>query len=208
MAARSDDPVLLDDELAEPAFDVRVWAERVRAGYPGSALAVVHDGDAGSPWMARLERVVRAVRDGEGRFTGDTTPTSLAQQRAWTRSVLEPQAESTAARWRQHAVEDVVLVVDELVSNVEQHADGWLTIDAVVDEASALVVVTDPCPDRLPVPRRVEPSDPSGRGLLVVDALAPTWGALVGRDAKSVWAWIPLVGGDGRDEAGSGALGR
>lgn len=208
VAASSDEPVLLDDELAEPAFDVRVWVERVRGGYPGSALAVVHDGDAGSPWMDRLERVVRAVRDGDGRFTGDTTPTSLAQQRAWTRSVLETHPESVAARWRQHAVDDVVLVVDELVSNVEQHADGWLTIDAVVDDWAALVVVTDPCPDRLPVPRRAEPSDPSGRGLLVVDALAPTWGVLVGRDAKSVWAWIPLVEVDDRGGAGAEAQDR
>jgi anti-sigma regulatory factor (Ser/Thr protein kinase) len=200
VAVSSDGPVLLDDELAEPAFDVRAWVQGVRGGYPGSALAVVYDGDPGSPWRERLERVVRAVRDGDGRFTGDTTPTSLAQQRAWTRSVLEPHPEAVAERWREHAVGDVVLVVDELVSNVEQHAKGWLTIDAVVDDGAALVAVTDPCPDRLPVPRPAEPSDPSGRGLLVVDALAPSWGVLVGRDVKSVWAWIPLVEGEDRSD--------
>lgn len=191
-AASADGPVLLDDELADRAFDVRRWAERVRGGYPGSTIAMVHDADPASPWLDRLDRVVRAIRDADGRFTGDTTPTSLAQQRAWTRSVLESHVPPVPGGWREHAVDDVVLVVDELVSNVEQHARGWLTIDAVVEDGAALVAVTDPCPERLPVPRRPGPTDPSGRGLLVVDALAATWGVVVGRDAKSVWAWVPL----------------
>lgn len=52
-----------------------------------------------------------------------------------------------------------------------------------------------------PVPRPAEPSDLSGRGLLVVDALSPSWGVLLGRDVKSVWAWIPLTEGDDRGEA-------
>lgn len=95
--------------------------------------------------------------------------------------------------WADEGVSDVVLVTDELVNNVEEHAAGWLTVDLTWDGEGFSVGVTDPRPTALPLPRRPAPSDRSGRGLMVVSTLCPTWGVLVGPHTKTVWAWVPLT---------------
>ena len=90
--------------------------------------------------------------------------------------------------------DDVLLIAHELASNALLHArsafvvrlrrrDGWLRVE--VDDASVQ-------------PPRVGPASPSalgGRGLVLVEALAETWGWELRNGGKSVWVEVraPLV---------------
>ena len=156
-------------------------------------------------WRRQLASVVTCLTGRSDGFTGDTTPTSLARLRKWTDETLRRGAVPAAA------VADIVLLVDELASNVEEHAPGWMTVDVEFGEHSVLVVVSDPQPARMPVPGDPPPEQPNGRGLLVVSALAVQWGVVLGRTSKAVWAevdWPPVADvGDSDDSvftAGSG----
>lgn len=177
----------------------------LRAVDPNRAIAVVHRGRtpvgadrsgpspaAGQPsdelgddgWRRRLSSVLSCLAGRSDGFTGDTTPTSLASLRRWTEETLRRGAVPAAA------IADVVLLVDELASNVEEHAPGWMTVDIEIDESSVLVVVSDPQPSRMPVPADPPPDQPNGRGLLVVSALSVEWGVVLGRTSKAVWAEV------------------
>ncbi|UDY35549.1 ATP-binding protein [Dermatobacter hominis] len=185
-------------------------AERLRARVaglrsvdPNRALAVIHggtaraagaapsDGGTSADWRAQLAAVVACLSGASDGFTGDTTPTSLARLRRWADDTLRRGAVPAAA------AADIVLLVDELASNVEEHAPGWMTVDLEFAEHSVLIVVSDPHPSRMPVPGDPPPDRPSGRGLLVVSALSTGWGVVLGRTSKAVWAevaWPPEHG--------------
>ena len=115
-------------------------------------------------------------------FTGDTMPTSLRALRRWATEQLAG---------RQFPVEEIVLVLSELATNVERHAEGWLTVDLVETQGVLLVAVTDPSVDRFPAPRNVGPEELTGRGLLVVASLSLAWGVVVRSASKTVWAAVP-----------------
>ena len=221
------DPITeLDVEPGDGDADrLRARVAGLRALDPNRAVAVVHRGrsaagtdqrggrGAGSSdsahdaqdWRRQLASVVTCLTGRSDGFTGDTTPTSLARLRKWTDETLRRGAVPAAA------VADIVLLVDELASNVEEHAPGWMTVDIEFGEHSVLVVVSDPQPARMPVPGDPPPEQPNGRGLLVVSALAVQWGVVLGRTSKAVWAevdWPPVADvGDSDDSvftAGSG----
>ena len=188
----ADPPVVLDDELADPDFGVSEWMDRVREGYPAASACIVHDpAEATAPWVARLDQLVRALRAGDARFTGDTLPARPARLRRWVRATLEQHAAAADGDAPRVSVDDVVLVVDELVTNAGEHAEGWVTVDLVPSRDGVLVAVSDPSTGTPAVFRSAEPWDETGRGLLVVSALSPLWGVLVAPTMKTVWAWLP-----------------
>ncbi|CAL9572426.1 hypothetical protein SUDANB176_04867 [Streptomyces sp. enrichment culture] len=83
-------------------------------------------------------------------------------------------------------------VVAELAANAATHGRlpgrGFRLTLSVVG-ATLRVEVTDPRGDRLPVPRTPDAVAESGRGLLLVEALADRWGVTEGRfPRKTVWA--------------------
>jgi anti-sigma regulatory factor (Ser/Thr protein kinase) len=81
----------------------------------------------------------------------------------------------------------VALVVTELVSNAVRHAGGCPTLDLHADGLTTLTVT-----DRSPVhPRRQEPDDRGGRGLLIVDALCTRWGVRDQKTGKQIWVELP-----------------
>lgn len=203
---------LEDDPITEISIEPGDGAaERLRARIAGlrsvdptRAVAVIHAGRAGDAgglarrgapeaaadddWRSQLASVVNCLAGRSDGFTGDTTPTSLARLRRWTDDTLRRGAVPAAA------VADVVLLVDELAANVEEHAPGWMTVDLEFFEHSVLVVVSDPHPSRMPVPGDPPPERPSGRGLMVVSGLSIRWGVVLGRTSKAVWAevaWPP-----------------
>ncbi|MDX2601238.1 ATP-binding protein [Streptomyces sp. NPDC051773] len=94
------------------------------------------------------------------------------------------------------ALEDVVLVVSELATNVVRHGpllerEFEVAVTALAD-GTCLVEVSD---EDMTVPRIKEVGDweETGRGLRLVEHLAAAWGVWSrGRHGKTVWA---LVGG-------------
>ncbi|MGW2817811.1 ATP-binding protein [Streptomyces sp. NPDC001415] len=100
-------------------------------------------------------------------------------------------------------------VVGELAANAALHGrvpGRDLRLLLRDDGATLRIEVTDAQGDRLPVVRE-EPSGESGRGLLLVGALADRWGVLPGPGpCKTVWAELTLPGRSRHDvdQAGPG----
>ncbi|WP_394811223.1 ATP-binding protein [Streptomyces xanthii] len=107
-----------------------------------------------------------------------------------------------------HALDDAAHVVAELTANAVTH--GRLPVrDFVlrvyVTEGVLRIEVTDTRADRLPQLRVAEGE--SGRGLVLVEALAERWGVTQGPfPRKTVWAELRL-GRPGCGNLGAGAVG-
>ncbi|PAZ16280.1 hypothetical protein CLM62_09150 [Streptomyces sp. SA15] len=86
-------------------------------------------------------------------------------------------------------------VVTELVANAVEHTDA-ATVGASITRTgtvSARVVVTDTSRTR-PTPGTPAADDESGRGLVLVDALAHAWGSELVHGGKRVWAELRADG--------------
>ncbi len=82
--------------------------------------------------------------------------------------------------------DEVTLLVSELASNAVRHAGTPFTVALGCDGSIVRVEVTDGSSD-LPV-AQVPPADAvTGRGLLIVDAIAERWGVDVTPTGKTVW---------------------
>lgn len=190
LTGAADDPPVVDDGRLGTGFDLAGWFDELRPGYPDAVLGALYRGNAGvdGAWQSLAESAARVrLADEQRAFTGDTTPTSLRALRRWVAAQLGAD---------HPRVDDVVLAVSELATNVERHAGNWLTVDLVQLADDTLVAVTDPTTDALPLPREVPAEQVSGRGLLVVAALARWWGVVVRPRSKTVWAAVPAPTSD------------
>ena len=84
--------------------------------------------------------------------------------------------------------DDGGLILSELVTNGVRHASGravriWL----MTDREHLVIMVGDPSPD---MPVRRDADELSGRGLVIVSALAAQWGAYRVPSGKIVWAML------------------
>ena len=89
------------------------------------------------------------------------------------------------------AVDDALLVVEELVANVVDHARTPFRLDVGLDGDVLHVAVRDSCP----VPVRVQELDLGrlrGRGLLMVDDISTRWGCDLDATGKTVWAELTV----------------
>lgn len=95
---------------------------------------------------------------------------------------------------RDHLEPDIVanaeLLVSEIVTNAFQHGAGEITLQLCLEPPGIGVAVTDTS-DRLPVVSATPPppEQSSGRGLLIVDAVASNWGVTPRQPppGKAVW---------------------
>lgn len=100
--------------------------------------------------------------------------------------------------------ETVVLLVSELVSNAVQHGgphgpDATVGVEVELQQDRVRVEVTD-AGSGDPRLSNGAIDGPSGRGLLLVDALASSWGCDRQRSGKSVW--FELLAPTGSDADG------
>jgi anti-sigma regulatory factor (Ser/Thr protein kinase) len=113
----------------------------------------------------------------ETQLPSSTTSPQLA--RAFIRAALET--------WKLDGFGDVTeLLVTELVANVVTHVGAPMTLRAHRTATMMRVEIDDPSPD-VPVVRHPGAADEHGRGVLLVDRLANSWGAEPNGDGKTVW---------------------
>ncbi|MFC7257643.1 ATP-binding protein [Streptomyces lutosisoli] len=92
---------------------------------------------------------------------------------------------------------DAALVVSELMTNALLHGslrDRLIRVRITLTGSTLRVEVSDPRGERLPRPRAVEDADQFGRGLLLVGALADSWGVVPRTVGKTVYAEWDLTG--------------
>jgi anti-sigma regulatory factor (Ser/Thr protein kinase) len=87
---------------------------------------------------------------------------------------------------------DAALVVSELVANAIRAASPTVGVRLVADRDHLEIRVSDQAAGR-PIPRTPDPTEPSGRGLMLVAALASEWGVTdIARQGKEVWARLAV----------------
>jgi anti-sigma regulatory factor (Ser/Thr protein kinase) len=84
-------------------------------------------------------------------------------------------------------LDDARVVVTELATNAVRHADSAFSVSVTGDGARVRIGVRD-CSRAMPAPQPPSPHRLSGRGLLLVSALATRWGVEPRPDGKVVWA--------------------
>lgn len=123
-------------------------------------------------------------------------PESVGEARRGAMEVLRSSGVPASRR------EDVELVVSELVTNAVVHgakgADQHVLLVLMRSGPTLMVKVYD-VNAQMGAPAQPSPDSESGRGLLIVDALADRWGATSSQDSKCLWAefdvWSVLPGG-------------
>jgi anti-sigma regulatory factor (Ser/Thr protein kinase) len=99
-----------------------------------------------------------------------------------------------ARRNHVEAVDTLLLVLSELVTNAVQHGSAPIGIRIDCVEESVRVEVSDALPNPADVaPRHKALDGTGGMGLRIVDAICAGWGAQENRSGvgKTVWAELP-----------------
>ncbi|MEW1718687.1 ATP-binding protein [Streptomyces sp. NPDC093109] len=105
--------------------------------------------------------------------------------------------ESLLTEWKLAAglVEVATLITSEFTTNVVQHARGtgeFFELGVRRRDGVLVVEVSDSFQWRMPELRRPDDEDLGGRGLLLVDALADTWGVRPRDPGKTAWAQLRI----------------
>jgi anti-sigma regulatory factor (Ser/Thr protein kinase) len=105
-------------------------------------------------------------------------PTSVAEARSFVESTL-------SSCLRPDALDGIVLVVSELMSNAVAHATAPVEISVRSDEPIRVEIFDDS--PKLPVKCEPEPTATSGRGLAIVERMCERSGVHVTDNGKCVW---------------------
>ncbi|MGI3229816.1 PAS domain S-box protein [Streptomyces sp. GTA36] len=111
-------------------------------------------------------------------------PDSVPEGRAFLTKALTSWDCTTTA-------DDARLLLSEILTNAVQHAQGPLGLHLCRTATELTVEVSDHSP-HLPQPRLAAEDDESGRGLILVRALADTWGVRPTDEGKTTWFTLVL----------------
>jgi anti-sigma regulatory factor (Ser/Thr protein kinase) len=106
---------------------------------------------------------------------------SVSAARQFARAALGRQSSET--------LDAVELMVSELATNCVQHAESDFEIAVDVSKPEIRIEARDTGEGR-PAPRSPTPSEPTGRGLRIVEAMSDSWGVVPGARGKTVWFTI------------------
>ncbi|PZS26928.1 MAG: hypothetical protein DLM59_17335 [Pseudonocardiales bacterium] len=137
--------------------------------------------------LALTSTVRRRLRNATADLPSDTSATPRARRFVGSRLTEWGVADDV--------VEVARLCVSELVTNAVIHSGTAPRVTVRLDDERLLVLVQDR--GRHGAARRAEGHDPmdiSGRGLLLVDALATTWSAEHSADGTTVWFELDVIG--------------
>ncbi|MFD7133478.1 PAS domain S-box protein [Streptomyces sp. NPDC059894] len=87
--------------------------------------------------------------------------------------------------------DDALLLLSETLTNAVQHAEGPITLRLHRTATALTVEVGDRSP-HLPKPRPAAQDEESGRGLVLVGALADSWGVRPTDEGKTTWFTLTL----------------
>jgi len=91
-------------------------------------------------------------------------------------------------------VEIALLLTSELVTNAYRHAECDAQVSVVRRPGMVRVEVRDAGGGRVQR-RALDPAQPDGRGLNIVDALATRWGSATSESGTLVWFELPMDAG-------------
>lgn len=109
-------------------------------------------------------------------------PESVPAARQFVRDVLRDQS--------HEVLEAVELMASELAANCVQHAQTSFEL-MINDEQQQIRVEVRDMGDGRPVPRSPTPTERTGRGLRIVEAMSDTWGIDPSSRGKTVWFTVP-----------------
>jgi anti-sigma regulatory factor (Ser/Thr protein kinase) len=113
-------------------------------------------------------------------------PESVPAARRFIRDVLRDQS--------REILEAAELMASELATNCVQHARTGFELVITDEQRNIRVEVRDTGEGR-PVPRSPMPTERTGRGLLIVEAMSDTWGIDPSACGKTVWFTLPQHAG-------------
>ena len=120
------------------------------------------------------------------RLVLDDDPRSVAPARAALRSFV-------GDRFQAEDVDGAELVVSELITNAQRvSADARVLLTVSLTDMTLRIEVADCDPSRPTLPATANHDAESGRGLLLVEALAARWGTSLSGLGKCVWAELPV----------------
>lgn len=163
---------------AFPVSDLRFAAVAGGAvGYLEKSRSALALGDDLLAVCGLLDVVDAGMEEAKARLGANTRSPVLA--RRFVKRALE--------RWNVQSELDVIeLLVSELVTNAIVHGGSDVEVGVAVASERVRVDVFDSSREP-PVRREVSLEEPSGRGLLMLDALATAWGTEFTPGGKSVW---------------------
>ncbi|HEY5834155.1 SpoIIE family protein phosphatase [Streptomyces sp.] len=119
-------------------------------------------------------------------------PDAVMHARRYTRRTLRSWGVGEAA-------DEVLLIVSELVTNALVHTQGPVRLDLTLAGDRLRVAVSDASP-RTPVkPASLDWEATGGRGLLLVEAMAASWGSVPLSGGKQVWGEVAVTSPPGAD---------
>lgn len=113
---------------------------------------------------------------------------TITQERAEGVAMARREVRSLLHDWKSHdRVDNAVLLATELIENVMVHTDAPASVRATLTPHHKLYVEVTDSGDGMP--HQLSPSElaPSGRGLMLLNALAAQWGMRPEAQGKTVW---------------------
>lgn len=91
-------------------------------------------------------------------------------------------------------ISDAELLVSELVTNALRHGHPDISVQMSTNPPCVGVAVRDGGGTEAIVPRSPAPAETSGRGLMIVDAVASSWGVTAEQPPPGKTVWFELGG--------------